>query len=315
MENSDITEYLRRLAEDCVREKRYDDAVLLYRKLVATDPGEESLLLALAWAYHDGGMRKEAVGSFEQLLALELERKVFTGFAFDELVRIFKEEGQYERLVEICERVVAEQPDDIGFLGDLGDAYLKAGKAGSAVEVFEKMTKMEPDASMVFCSLGNALVATGDFDGAAKAYERAVEIDPSEAGIFYGRLAGVYCEAGHDARAEKVFRKCIEYRKDEPAYYVSLGDVLVRQGRLSDAELACESAIELNRRDAGAYYNRLGNALAKENHHLQAIEIFKKAIAVDPRNPFYYVHLADSYSACGLTDLAGKTRREAESLK
>jgi tetratricopeptide (TPR) repeat protein len=206
MENSDIAKYLRRLAEDCVREKRYYDAVLLYRKLVAIDPGEESLLLALAWAYHDGGMRKEAVGSFEQLLALELERKVFTGFAFDELVRIFKEERQYERLVEICERVVAEQPDDIGFLGDLADAYLKAGKADSAAAVFKKITEMDTEASMVFCSLGNALVAMGDFDGAEKAYERAVEIDPSEAGIFYGRLAGVYFEAGQDALAEKVYR-------------------------------------------------------------------------------------------------------------
>jgi tetratricopeptide (TPR) repeat protein len=315
MKDVDVTKYLIKLAEEFIREKRYDDAILLYRKLVDMRPGEESFRLALAWAYHDTGMRKEAVECFEHLLAMELERKVFTGFAFDELVRIFKEEKDYERLVVICERVIAEHPDDIGFLGDLGDAYLKAGRAGRAVEVFEKMARMEPDSAVIFCSLGNALVAKGDFDAAEEAYQKAVEIDPSEKVTFYNRLAGIYFEAGHDQRAEKVLRKCIEYCVDEPVYYCSLGDVLVRQGRLTDAESAYEKAITLNPNDAGAYYNRFGNALAKATCHLRAIEIFKRAIAVDPRNPFYYLRLAESYTAAGLPDMAGKTYREAESLK
>jgi tetratricopeptide (TPR) repeat protein len=315
MKEVDVTEYLLKLAEGFIREKRYDDAILLYRKLVDMRPGEESFLLALAWAYHDGGMRKDAVVCFERLLGIELERNIFTGFAYDELVRIFKNEGDYERLVEICERVIAEQPDDIGFLGDLGDAYLKAGRAGKAVEIFEKLTKMEPDASMIFCNLGNALVAKGDFDGAEEAYQKAVEIDPLEAGTFYSRLASVYYEASHDEQAKKAFLRCIEYKNNEPAYHCSLGDILVRQGRLNDAVLAYERAIEMNRGDAGAYYNRFGNILAKADHHFQAIDIFKRAIAVDPRNPFYHLHLANAYAAVGLSDMAEKTYREAESLK
>jgi pentatricopeptide repeat protein len=307
MNNSEVTEYLRKIADECVREKRHGDAVLLYRKLIALNPGEESLRLALAWAYLDCGMRTEAVECFERLLAIELERKVFTGFAFDELVRIFKEERQYERLVEICERVIAENPDDMGFLGDLGDAYLKAGKADKAFDVFKKMAKIEPDDSMVFCSMGNALIAMGDFDGADREYERAVKIDPLEAGTFYGRQAHVYAEAGCNERAERALRKCIEYRNDEPSYHCGLGNVLIRQGRLHEAELAYERAIELNRHDAGEYYNRFGNALAKEGHHLKAIDIFKKAISLDPQNPFYYSRLAESSAAAGLPDVSVKS--------
>jgi tetratricopeptide (TPR) repeat protein len=306
MKGVNTTEYLQKLAEECLRDKRYNDAVLLYRKLVDMRPGEESFLLALAWAYHDAGMRKDAVDCFDQLLNMELGRKVFTGFAFDELVRILKEEEDYERLVEICERVVTEQPDDVGLLSDLGDAYLKSGRYDSAVGVFEKMAGMEPDASMIFCSLGNALIAKEDFTGAEKAYRKAVEIDPSETGTFYARLAGVYFEAGHVERAGQALGKCIEYSADEPAYHCRLGDVLIRQGRLKDAEIAYEKAIALNRDDAGAYYNRFGNALVKAGCHLQAIEIFKKAIAADPRNPFYPLRLAEAHTAAGLSDTADK---------
>jgi tetratricopeptide (TPR) repeat protein len=308
-------DYLRYLADEFMKAKRYDDAILLYQKLVEMHPGEDSFLLSLGWAYHDSGRLDDAIACFERLLAVELERRVFTGFAFDELVRIFKEKGEYERLLDICERAAAAQPDDIALLNDLGDAYLKAGKASESVRVFRKMAEMEPDASATYCSLGNALVHAGDFDGAEAAYGRAVEIDPSEAGTFYNRLANVYCNGGHDERAEGAFKKCLEFRFDDPMYHCGLGDVLVKQGKIDDAHGVYEKAVDLHRSSAGAYYNRFGNTLARGNRHSEAIEAFKKAIAADPHNPFYYVHLADSYAALGFSDQAKKTYLQAESLK
>jgi tetratricopeptide (TPR) repeat protein len=308
-------DYFRYLADEFMRAKRYDDAILLYQKLVEMHPGEDSFLLSLAWAYHDGGRLDDAVLCFERLLSAELERKVFTGFAFDELVRIFKEAQDYGRLLDICKRAVAAQPDDIALLNDLGDAYLKAGKASESVWVFRKMAEMEPDASATYCSLGNALIQAGDFDGAEAAYRRAADIDPSEAGPFYNRLAHAYFNKGYDEQAERAFRKCLEFRNDDPIYHCALGDVLVKRGMIEDANGVYEKAVDLHRTSAGAYYNRLGNTLARGNHHSQAIEAFKKAIASDPGNPFYYVHLADSYAALGLSAAAEKTYRQAESLK
>lgn len=307
-------ESLLRLADNFMKEKRYQDAIVVYQRLVKMHPGENSFLLSLAWAYHDNGMLDEAIECFEQLLADELKGEVFTGFAYDELVRIYKEKSDFGRLVSICERVMASQPDDIGVMGELGEAYLRAGRSDDAVKIYEKMTVMEPDASAIFCSLGNALIASGNFDAAEEAYRRAVEIDPSEAPTFLTRMAYVYFEAGHNERAERVFRKCLEIR-NEAMVYCGLGDVLVSQGRIAEAECAYEQAAELNESSAGVFYNRLGNTLARAHYHLRAIENFKKAIAVDPLNPFYYIHLAESYEAAGMTDMAEQTYRRAETLK
>lgn len=178
------TDYFHYLADDLMKVKRYDDAIILYEKLVDMHPGEDSFLLSLAWAYHDTGRLDDAIECFEQLLSVELKREVFTGFAFDELVRLFRENGQYNRLVDVCEKVVAAQQDDIALLSDLGDAYLKAGRASEAVAVFERIVEVEPDASAAYCNLGNALVTTGDFDGAEEAYRKAVEIDPQKLAPF-----------------------------------------------------------------------------------------------------------------------------------
>ena len=309
------TDYFRYLADDLMKEKRYEDAIIVYQKLVDMHPGEDSFLLSLAWACHDSGRLDEAVDCFERLLNVELQREVFTGFAFDELVRIFKEKGDYERLVHICERVTAAQPDDIALLSDLGDAYLKSGRLRDAVKVYKQMTEMDPDASATYCSLGNALVASGDLDGAEEAYRKAVEIDPSEACLFYSRLAHVYFNAGHVTWAEGAYRKCLEVQLDDPMPRCGLGDVLVRQGKIDEAEDAYEKAVNFNRASEGAYYNRFGNTLARENYHLQAIEAFKKAITVDPHNPFYHIHLAESYTTLGLSDLSEKAYLKAKSLK
>lgn len=308
-------DYSRYLADEFIKSKRYDDAILLYQKLVEMHPGEDSFLLSLAWAYHDGGRPDEAVRCFERLFSVELERKIFTGFAFDELVRIFKETGNYERLLDICERAVAAHPDDVALLNDLGDAYLKGGKAGESVKVFKRLVEKEPDASATYCCLGNALVQAGDLDGAEAAYIRAVEIDPSEAATFYNRLADVYRTVGFYERAERALRKCLEYRFDDPMYYCGLGDVLVKLGKIKEAHSIYEKAVNLHCTGAAAYYNRFGNTLARGNHHIEAVEAFKKAAVADPHNPFHYVHLGDSYAALGLTDDAERAYRQAESLK
>jgi len=92
-----MTDEKYRLAEKLMQEKRYDEAVALYEELVRLNPGEDSHRLALAWAYKDSGRLDEAVALFEELLEKELSRKLFTGFAFDDLVKIFREEKQYDR--------------------------------------------------------------------------------------------------------------------------------------------------------------------------------------------------------------------------
>lgn len=309
------TEYLLCLADDLMKDKRYEDAIVLYKKLVDTHSDKDSFLLSLAWAYHDSGKIDDAIGCFERLLNAELEKKVFAGFAFDELVRIYKVEGKYGRLVDVCEKVVAAQPDDVGFLNDLGDAYLRAGRAGEAVKVFMKMTEMDPDASAAYCGLGNARIAAEDFDGAEEAYKQAVAIDPTEAGSFYHKLANAYLHAGHYERAEKAYRKCLEFRDDEAMYHCGLGDVLVKLGKIDDARDAYEKAVQCNRSSGSACYNRFGNTLARENYHLQAIDAFQKSIAEDSHNPFCYIHIAESYAALGLADLAEKAYLKAKSLK
>jgi tetratricopeptide (TPR) repeat protein len=250
-----------------------------------------------------------------KLLEKELQRKIFTGFAFDELVRIFKRDGHYDRLVVICERAMAAQPEDYALMGDLGEAYLKTNRIENAVVVFRKMTDMEPEDPMAYCRLGNALVALESFDEAEAAYERAGEIEPTAAGAYYSRLSEVYRRAGHYDRSVRALERCIRKNDADPAYHLLFGDIMVEKGDITAALIAYERAVELRPDFTGAYYNRLGNTLSRFSQHERAVTAFQKAITAEPDNPFYILYLAGAYTALGQEDLACQTMEKAEALK
>ena len=305
----------RNRADGLMSAGRPAEAVPVYRKLVAGRPDEDSLLLALAWALHDSGETAEAAVCFERLFRKELSRKLFTGFAYDELVRIYREGKNGEALVSVCERAAAAQPEDIGLLRTLGEACLTAGKADEAVRVFQMLTELEPDAPENWCSFGDGWLAAGEPAQAETAYNKAAEIDRAAETLFFSRLADGLLRAGYPERATAVWEKCLAARSDEPFSWMGLGDGLIRLGKPDAAAEAYSRAADLLPLAAGGVWNRLGHCLTKEGLHAHAAAAFAKAIAAEPENPLYSLRLAESYAAQGRDDLAADALRRAEALK
>jgi tetratricopeptide (TPR) repeat protein len=300
----------RKRADDLMKSGRPAEAVPIYRKLADARPDEDSHLLALAWALYDSGKTEEAAACFEQLFRKELARKLFTGFAYDELVRIYREQKNGEALVSVCERAAAAQPEDIGILRTLGEASLTAGKTDQAIRVFQKLTGIEPDAPEHWCSLADGWLAAGQPDQAEAAYNKAVEIDPAAEAAFFSRLADGLLRAGYPERATAVWERCLAARSDEPFSWMGLGDALICLRKPDAAAEAYLRAAELRPSAAGEVWNRLGNGFAKAGFHTRAAAAFANAIVAEPKNQFYPLRLAESYAAQGRNDLAaGLLRR------
>jgi tetratricopeptide (TPR) repeat protein len=300
--------------ENLLRQGKYREAIVLCEEIHRAYPEEESVLLILSWAYYDSGDTKQAIKHLNTLLERELKRKVFTGFAFDELVRIYKQEKNFQKLVEICERVVAVQPEDIGLLTELGNAYLQSGQAKEACGIYEKLIEIESDNPALYCHWGKALFAAGLIQESEKAYLRASDIDPDEADHYYFKIAVLFQRAGDHREAERLLNKCITASSANPLYYCSLGDSLIGLGQIPKALKSYEMAVRYHNSGAGAYYNRLGHALMKINHFSEAVEAFKSAIAHDAAQP-YYSSLAAAYKGMGLMDQADKIMREVKKIR
>lgn len=311
MDDASLTD--RDRADALLRIGRFPEAIELLRNLVKAFPDEESHLLALAWALHDSGDRREAASCFELLFQRELARNLGGGFAYDELVRIHREGNNPEGLLSVCERAAAAQPEDPGLLKTLGDAYLTAGRPTDALRVFERLTAREPDAPEHWCSLGNARLAAGVPGEAEAAYARAAELTPADAAAFFSRLADAFLRAGHLERSQAAGERCAALAPDEPLYLMNLGSTLLGRGDADAAAGAYARAASLNPASAGVIWYRLGTLLATEGFHDRAAEAFTNAAATEPGNSRYLLALAASYAARGLTDLAAETLRRVDS--
>ncbi|MEN6622105.1 MAG: tetratricopeptide repeat protein [Smithella sp.] len=298
------------MADQLLKEEKYAEAIALLEELKLANPDEESILLRLAWAYHDKGATAKAVEYLEILLDRELQRKIFTGFAFDELVRIYKQEKNFSKLVEICATAAARQPDDVCLLSELGNAYLLADNTGEACRAFEKLVEMENDNPSFYCLLGEALFADGKITESEAAFLQAGKIDFDQTDRYYYKMANLYSKSRDFENAKRLLDACIAEKPANPLYHCCLGDALAGLGRIIDAQSEYEKAIQLDNSGAGAYYNRFGNLLARSNYHHEAMEAFRKALEIEPGNPVYTRHLALSYKALGLLDIADGIGKE-----
>ncbi|MBN1470168.1 MAG: tetratricopeptide repeat protein [Syntrophaceae bacterium] len=300
-------------AENLLKQHRYDDAIVLLKELSEECPGEESIILMLSWACYDSGDPEQAVKYLNMLLERELQRKVFTGFAFDELVRIYKQTKDFLKLVEICERAAAAQPEDVCLLTELGNAYLQSGRAEKACEVYKKLIDMENDNPAFHCYRGEALFAAGLYQESEKAYLKAGEIDSEQPDRYYFKIAVLFQQAQNHEDAERLLKKCLTINSSNPLYYCSLGDTLVSKGKIQEAFDVYEKAVQCDHPRVSLYYNRLGNSLMKAGDFLKASDAFKLAIKYEPAKA-YYLSLAEAYRRMGLAEQADVIIREVHKI-
>jgi tetratricopeptide (TPR) repeat protein len=287
------------LAENFLQQRKYSDAIALLEEIHKVSPEEESVLLMLSWAYYDSGNADEAIKYLNVLLERELKRKVFTGFAFDELVRIYKQQKDFKKLVEICERAVAAQPEDVGLLTELGKTYLQSGQTKKACKVYEKLVEIESDNPVFYCYWGEALFSAGLYQESEQAYLKASEIDSEQADHYYFKIAILFQQAQNHQDAERLLNKCVTIHSSNPLYYCSIGDSLICQGKIQKALAAYEKAVQLDHSSAGAFYNRLGNSLMKAENFSEAAKAFQRAVKYEPIR-HYYLNMALAYKEMGL---------------
>ena len=303
-------------AEDCVKEGRYDDAVKIYESLTADCPEEESLLLALAWAYYDAGRLHQAVGCFEQLFTRELSRHVFTGFAYDELVRIYKTEKYYDRLVNVCERATAAQPQDTALLRELAAAYLQADRGQQSLAVCKRIMALEPDTAaghvarasllqlekrdpagaiaefrqairldpgswIAHNDLGKALLVSGDVAGGVAEYREAARLQP-DALVPHSNLAFTLAEQNDLEGAEREAQEALRIKAATPLPHFVLGIVRARGGKLDEAIQEFREALKLDPTN-GVVQNQLGMALGKRGDAAGALAAYQEAVRLAPK--------------------------------
>ena len=109
------------------------------------------------------------------------------------------------------------------------------------------------------------------------------------------------------------FERAIEMRPDYVEAYTKLGAAYGQEGMIDQSISASKRSVELDPQNATGY-NNLGNAFGKEGNYEEAFAAFYKAIELDPSYAKPHYGLAVCYYATGHYTRANEHANRAEAM-
>lgn len=180
-------------AKKAVKQRRYDDAALLFETVLARNPGHPVARK---------GLRKIGKTGPRQQAGADPDKR-----QIDTLVRLYHA-GRMEEAELSCRRLLDSFPRSLTVLNILGAALQVQGKLDEAVAAFDSALAMKPDFADAWGNRGNALKDLGRLDEAVESYDRAVSLNPDFAVAHYNR-GNALRDAGRAAEATDSYEKAI----------------------------------------------------------------------------------------------------------
>ncbi|PLZ04312.1 hypothetical protein CY652_01160 [Burkholderia sp. WAC0059] len=304
--------------------QRFDDAVALYRQLLAEDDGAAHIWSALAGAWQAQGQWRAAADAWRAAAG----RDATSVDAWNNLGNCHRLLGEPDAAQTAYRRALAVQPDDANALTNLGTLLQAQGRGSEAVGLLRAAVAAAPDASVNLVNLGVALCGLGQFDEAVQALERASALDPRFAQAAYnlglalqglGRLdearqqylRALALDSRHASAANNLGNVCRELgefgdaaQAFEAAMRIQPGFVVARNnaanlkralGRLDEAHALLREALGFDAAHSPTW-NNLGNVLKDRGELDEGIECYRRAVACDPDNVVAHSNLAYALS-------------------
>ena len=144
-------------------------------------------------------------------------------------------------------------------------------------------------------------------------FAACAHIPPPESPEDHLLLGESFARKGKIDEAIVEFEKALEMRPHYVEAYTNLGAAYGQKGMIDQSISASKRAIELDPTSATAYYN-LGNAFGKSGDYEEAFAAFFTAIGLDPGYAEPHYGLAVCYYATGHYALANEHANKAETM-
>jgi tetratricopeptide (TPR) repeat protein len=188
--------------------------------------------------------------------------------------------GRLDKALERLSRLARLQPRNAGALGDLGLALLTAGRLGDSELTLSRALGLKPAYPEAWLNLGNVMSALGRDPEAAECYGRALKLKPAfpEA---HNNLAIVQLRLGRPAVALDGARQALKLRPGMAEGSQTEALALDALGRPDEAIAVAREAIRGRPRAASAWYD-LGSIELHYGRLEEAAAHFRQAIALEP---------------------------------
>jgi tetratricopeptide (TPR) repeat protein len=234
-----VREYLGYLYEEI---KDFPKAIEIYQSNIQLDPSFVESHVHLGVLHYRLKNFPEAITHLSEAVRLtpkQPEPHVVLGLAH-------LQSEQYEKASEAFEEGIRHNPKHADLYFNLGTAYDKLNRFEDVVKAMESALTIDPHHADALNYLGYSYAERGiKIDQALSLTRRAVALKP-ENGYYVDSLGWAFYKSGLLAEALTEIKRAVSLVGDDPVIYEHLGEIYMKQQKLSDAREAWLHSLELD---------------------------------------------------------------------
>src|SRR5947209_5721257 len=136
------------------------------------------------------------------------------------------QQGNYKAAEKQYQQILAEDPNNLDALSNLGVVYVRTGNLRSAESALKKAVGIAPDNDFLLTTLGIVEYRQSKFDDAIADLANAVAINPKSA-TAHNYLGIAASQKGRQQEAEKEILQALAKNPDEPDAHFNLAVILI----------------------------------------------------------------------------------------
>jgi tetratricopeptide (TPR) repeat protein len=297
----------------------YGQALTVFESAQKYRPNSAEVLVDLAIAYFGAQQYEQALVPANKALAIASDN----AGAHQMLGKTYFMLGELGKSIAALEIAAKLAPNDIDVAYTLGIAYLRNRQPDAAKQLYNALIKTLGERPQLHVIIGRAYRQSGLLQDAAEEFKKAIALEPRFPRAHY--YLGITYLLDEDQK--KIDEALAEFKIEVAAnpdeffgnYYLGVVYNFQREWDLAVTFLQKACTVQPNNPDP---YFQLGQAYQELNNHQRAIEVLRRAIALNPnlahnKNQVTTAHhrLAQSLLKTGQADAGRKELQIASDLK
>ncbi len=173
--------------------------------------------------------------------------------AYGQLGKVYAAEKKYQQAIDALTSASLYRPESQEVLIDLAIAYFDAEQYEKALEPLAKALRLNPQSAGAHHMLGKSYFMLGDFDKSAAELQTALKITPKDNDIAY-TLGLAYLKQHQLAPAQQIYERMLKQFGDRPQLRIVFGRAYRETGFLAEAIEEFKKAVALDPHFARAHY-------------------------------------------------------------
>ena len=237
----------------------------------------------------------EAIPPFRKAASLDPRSPLPLAGLAEALVLKYQEEKDPRLLDEadgLLQEARAFNPDSVPVLLAAGRLELvRGGHYEQALQNYRRVTELQPHNVEVWLRIAQAYDRQGLRKEVIESYRKAIALDPGNFEV-YQEFGYFFWDRAEYANAVEQFHKAVAHAPGFSEAYTNLGATLSDMGEDAAAEEALRASLKI--KESARALNSLGAIRAYQRRDAEALELYKRALALAPQNYIYLINLGDS---------------------